>query len=253
MTPHTLSDHAVILSSRPSREADRLLSLLTREHGRLNAFARNIRSSRRRYASPAQTGECCHVTIWMPRDISLPGKVLRIEPRFPHTPPRPSVGHHLAIHYALALVDETLPPSDPHPRLFDDLCVLLPELGQAPTPRRRTLLRAFEIRLLDRLGIAPSPGVCGHCGRPLASSPPSLALDGFLCSSCSPASLPVLHPSFLDFYNLSLSSLPPDSAIPPDLDRQLLVFFQNRLRSYLGRMPSVFSLKNRLRPCERPS
>lgn len=242
MTARTLNDHALILHSHPVRETDRILHLFTRRHGRLRALIRNIRSSRRRYASPATTAELCDLTLWIPKDHHADAKVLRIAPLLPPGPSPTSVGQLLAVHYVLSLLDETLPPADPHPDLFEDILRLLPALRQTEPTTRRSLLRSFEIRLLKSLGIAPSAQTCEHCGQPLDSTDTTASDHGFLCSACSHPSIPRLHPHFLAFYNASLDSLT-TTPIPDDLDRQAVGLLQLRLRTYLGRTPRIFGLR----------
>ncbi len=140
-------DHqpAFVLHRRAYRESSFLLELLTRDHGRVVAVARGVRSSRRAAVAECQPLQPLLVA-WSGRgelktlaSAEIAGST--------HAP----VGERLySALYVNELLLRLLPVQDPHPVLFDAYAVLLAQLAddQALEP----LLRGFELLLLRELG-----------------------------------------------------------------------------------------------------
>ncbi|MBL9039687.1 MAG: DNA repair protein RecO, partial [Archangium sp.] len=57
------ADDAIVLSSVDFGEADRIVTLLTRGHGRLSAFAAGARKSKRRFAGALEAGTLLRVQL----------------------------------------------------------------------------------------------------------------------------------------------------------------------------------------------
>jgi DNA repair protein RecO (recombination protein O) len=240
-------DDAVILESRRSRESDRLLTLYTRRFGKVRAFIRNIRSSRRKHGAPAETGQSVEVGLWFPRDRSAACRVTDIAIREPLPPTRASVTGLMSLHYALSLLDEGLPFHDPHPGLFDLLLDTIRELHAGETERIRQALRTFEVRLLDILGIAPSPDLCGVCGSPLEATAFLSPSAELACISCAVKGASRLDSIFLSFYRDLIAEKGIGREIGREADRQAKTFFRAVFQSYLGRPLRVLTVRRAMR------
>jgi DNA repair protein RecO (recombination protein O) len=153
---------AIVLRATAYGEADRVVSLLTRDHGKLSAIARGARKSVRRFGGGLGLGATGAATL---RD--RPGAELAGLEGFDVTKPRGALATDVArtahAAYALELVDKLSPPRQPEPGVFDWLDELLDRLETGPPTAER--LRVYELGLLERLGLAPLLDACVACGR----------------------------------------------------------------------------------------
>jgi len=91
------SDEAVVLGTVDFGEADRIVTLFTRNHGRLSAFAAGARKSKRRFAGALEAGTHLTARLVTPRgdtprldgaDVHKSFPKLRDRPPFPPPSPR---------------------------------------------------------------------------------------------------------------------------------------------------------------------
>ncbi|MGZ6081273.1 MAG: DNA repair protein RecO, partial [Myxococcaceae bacterium] len=109
-------DEALVLGTLDYGEADRLVTLLTRERGKLTAFAAGARKSRRRFAGALEPG-----TVLRARLVERHGSTVRLDavevvnafPRIRDELPR--IARAL---YALELCRELLREQEPAPQLL---------------------------------------------------------------------------------------------------------------------------------------
>ena len=145
----------VILRRMDYGEADRLLTLLTPEHGKIRALAKGARKPVAR-----KTG---HVELYALVDMHIArGRELHIireaETREAFLPLREDlVRSTYASHFA-ELIDRFTAEQDASSEEFDLLVEGLARLCTAPDPR--TVARFFELRLLRLAGFAPSLHQC---------------------------------------------------------------------------------------------
>jgi len=176
---------AVVLGAIAYGEADRVVTLFSRTHGKLGAMARGARKSRSRFGAALSlyvTGEATLrerrgaelmtlESFHARRDFSsLALDVVRL-------------GHAA---YATELVRELTVPHRPDPPLYDLLVELYATVAERP-PRASTL-RAFELRLLEELGLAPALDRCVSCaaaGDVLDRAVLDAARGGLVCARCS--------------------------------------------------------------------
>ena len=86
--------------------------------------------------------------------------------------------------YVLELTDRVLVEGMPQPEIFDLLIAFLGELEKRKT-RFRTLVLAFEIQLLDRLGVLPALRQCASCGKTEGLTSFSVSAGGMICQDCA--------------------------------------------------------------------
>lgn len=178
---------ALVLRSVEVFETSSVLSLFTRELGKVAALAKGAR----RLKSPFQAGldllsVCDIVLLHKASDsLDLVTEAVLLE-RFD------SLRHDLpalyAGYYVAELLGDLTDHHDPHPRLFDAAVVTLRHLGD-PALRPARLLR-FELACLRELGHMPALEVCVHCGAEVAINEPTVAfgaaIGGVLCPACRP-------------------------------------------------------------------
>lgn len=176
----------IVLKSVDFSETSLILSIYTRNFGKINAIAKGGR----RLKSPFETSldVLAHVRLGVLRkkndslDILTESKLIQ---RFcPHS-------HNLAGLYAgyilVDLIQELTENGDPNPLLFSWIKATLDDFAIGSFVQR-TLIR-FEWRMLDLLGMKPVLNHCVECERPLPNTPQhrvsfSPLNGGILCSRC---------------------------------------------------------------------
>ncbi|HUT74501.1 MAG TPA: DNA repair protein RecO [Armatimonadota bacterium] len=175
---------ALVLRQRDLREADRILTLLTRERGKLRVVAKGVRRSRSKLAAGAQLLCCSDLQLAAGANLDL---ITQCELRCGFYGLREDLRRLSYASYFADLVDAFVEEHDGGERIFD---LLLAALARAEQGERLELLaRVFELRLLSALGYAPQLGACVRCGAELADewmgfSPAS---GGVICRRCADA------------------------------------------------------------------
>ena len=154
-------DVGVVLKTTPLRESDLLVTLYTREHGRIAAVARGARKSQRRFAGALQLlvlgryqlGRRPRGELWGLDAAEVDREWTRIASDVV------AVAH---ASYAAEIVGALLPPEAPEPYALDLMLALWDALADGgPSP---AALRAFELALLEVAGHAPALDACAACG-----------------------------------------------------------------------------------------
>jgi DNA repair protein RecO (recombination protein O) len=179
-----LRDEAVVLRAIPLGEADRIVTLLTRRHGRLRAVAKGVRRTRSRFGARLEPGAVVDVQLWEGRSLDVVREAVGIA----------SYGESVVDDYpshtaAQAILEATerltSEERQPAPRLYGLTTGALAALAQrshAPT----LVLDAFLLRGLAAGGYGPSLRDCAHCGEPGPHRAFAVALGGVVCPSCRP-------------------------------------------------------------------
>ena len=92
---------------------------------------------------------------------------------------------YAAAAYALELTEKVVPEDLPQPQVFD---LLISFLGALEQRKRKfdTLLLAYEVKLLDVLGVFPELDTCVRCGKtPFVPAAISIADGGVICEDCA--------------------------------------------------------------------
>lgn len=176
-------DDAVVLSSVDYGEADRIVTLFTRAHGRLSAFAAGARKSKRRFAGALEVGTHLKASL-----VSRRGDTFRLDSvdvvRSFHrlSQKLPLIARAL---YCLELCRELTRDHQPHEALFDGLTTYLEQLDDERAGP--TSLIKFELDALQYTGFMPSFGACARCGKPVGSAPRfDPQAGGVACATCMP-------------------------------------------------------------------
>jgi DNA repair protein RecO (recombination protein O) len=182
---------AIVLRRVDYGESDLIVTLLCRELGKLSALARGGRRSQRRFGGALGIATVSTVEV---RRRSASGELWTLASA-QVTRSLPAIaadmGAFAHASYGTELVRELLPPEAPDPTVFDlavELFETLAERGAIPF-----VLRAFEIRLLEAIGLRPVLDVCAACGRdPEKGLDRGALLDphrgGVVCGPCGASS-----------------------------------------------------------------
>ncbi|HME82599.1 MAG TPA: DNA repair protein RecO C-terminal domain-containing protein [Candidatus Eremiobacteraceae bacterium] len=196
------SVEAVVLRLRPLGEADRILTLFSRERGKLHAVAKGSRKTGSRFGARLDFFNRVWLSLHSGRSLdvvtgarSIPGP--RMERSNSFDRPQPSVWERLVepdafalASYAAEIVDALCEPDLAVPDIFDLLCELRDAIGAGVQPA--ALAPAVDLRLLGAFGLAPELDACARCGTPLGNRPLaggrarlSPASGGLICARCS--------------------------------------------------------------------
>ncbi|MDH5491240.1 MAG: DNA repair protein RecO [Myxococcales bacterium] len=178
---------ALLLRSVDFRDRDRILTLLTREQGKLSAIARGARGSRRRFVG---------LEPFCVLDIELAqgrGDLHRLQSStvrraFPEL--LRSLDGITRAGQAVELVRDLTVPLQAEPELFDLLVLFFESIG-ADGGCEVTLLE-MKARALAIAGLFPSLNHCALCRRPAPEARPALfdpRSDGIVCRACGGGSL----------------------------------------------------------------
>lgn len=190
---HRIEDVAVVLRSYQLGEADRILSLLTEEHGLVRAVAKGVRRPTSRFGSRLQPLNQVDVMLYQGRNLATISTVDSVQLFGSQLAPdyvRWSAGHVLA-EATERLVTEEHEPSRPHYRLLVHGLTALADEGRDP----RLVIDAFLLRSLATGGWAPSFSDCAQCGAPGPHPWIHLASGGAVCEDCKPSGAVSISPS----------------------------------------------------------
>ena len=187
----TYREEAVVLRKLDYGEADRIYTLLTKDHGKIGALARGVRKTSSKLASALEVYSQIDVQLAHGRNLDVIAQVERKR--------KPRVEADLESTSRAALVVELAErmTEDRHPieGLYELTCWALDELAAESEPRRAAAF--FLSAALDLMGYAPQLTECARCGRPLAETGHafSAASGGFLCPADSDPAEPVVSPA----------------------------------------------------------
>jgi DNA repair protein RecO (recombination protein O) len=181
---------AIVLRTVDTGESDRVVTLLSRERGKVSAYARGARVSRRRFGGSLEP-----FTLVAAEVRERPGRELldldSVSPLSAFGGIRGDLARIACAAYAAELARDLVRDHEPHDDLFDLLSAYLSVLDAGPA--RPAGLRAFELGALRAAGLQPRLDACARCGGLLAPGRP-VRLDpahgGVLCTGCAPLASP---------------------------------------------------------------
>jgi DNA repair protein RecO (recombination protein O) len=181
---------ALVLRAVDYGESDRVVTLLSRERGKLTAFARGARASRRRFGGALEPFTLVAAELRERAGSDLLG-LDSVTPLRAHGGIRGELARIACAGYAAELARELVRDHEPHEELFDLLLAALGALDRGPA--RPALLRAFELGALRAAGLAPRLDACARCGGPLPAAGGARfdpGHGGALCEGCAPLAAP---------------------------------------------------------------
>lgn len=174
-------DEGIVIRERPLGEADKLLTILTRQGGKIAASARGARRTRNRLLGPTQL--FCHsrFLIFTGKGLATVGQAELIESFIGL---REDLVRLAYASYFAEMVDGFLGEADSQPAIFDLLRSLLN--GLLKVRDLELLVRYGELKLVSLAGFMPSLFRCASCSQalPAAKAAFSPEAGGILCSGC---------------------------------------------------------------------
>ncbi|CAN5222584.1 DNA repair protein RecO [soil metagenome] len=175
-------DEAIVLRTQKLGEADRIVTLLTRGHGRVRAVAKGVRRTSSRFGSRLEP--FTHVDLQLADGRSL-DVVTQAETLWPFGARVGSDYERYTAGTVMLETAERLVVEDKEPALQQFLLLVgamraMCETGRAPSQ----VLDAFLLRSLSVAGYAPTFDACSRCGTPGPHRAFSPAAGGMLCGTC---------------------------------------------------------------------
>jgi DNA repair protein RecO (recombination protein O) len=157
----TISTPAIVLGAVNYADADRIVTLLGRDTGRVSALARAARKSQRRFAGGLGLGSVGTAVL-----KERPGSELSTLERFDASETFVGLGADVArmAHgaYVVELTGKLCAPHQVEPAVYDGLLAFLRHLDRDGASAER--LRVFELSVLRTLGFGPVVATCAVCG-----------------------------------------------------------------------------------------
>jgi DNA repair protein RecO (recombination protein O) len=165
-------------------EADRIVTLLTAEHGRVSALARAARKSKRRFAGSLEGFAWVSVELSFGRGALATLVSARVTRSFPRL--LGDLQRLQAAGVLLRLARDLVPERVPEPIVYEALADMLVALDEPDMPPKR-LQVAAQAQLLSMTGYAPLLTACAICGKVPGDGRPALfdpERGGLICRAC---------------------------------------------------------------------
>jgi DNA repair protein RecO (recombination protein O) len=174
------SADALVIRSREYGESDRLLTLFSREYGKIQAVAKGVRKPKSRQRAGAQLFTYADYQLYKGKTLDTVNQVSPKE-SFPHL--WSDLDMSLAATAIAELLDLATIPGQAYPELFTLTFSSFFLLGQCEPALVQS---AFALKLLTHLGYRPRFSECAECGRSLQGerflfSPEA---GGAVCTEC---------------------------------------------------------------------
>ncbi len=177
---------AIVLRHVESGEADRVLTLYTRKHGKVRAVAKGVRKIRSRKAGHLEPFTRVSIQLAKSRTIPIITQAEAIETYRPLRADLLLMGY---ASYAVELLDKFTYEEGENLSLYNLLVNTLTRLATAGLDLQ-LVLRYYEIRLLDYVGFRPVLFECVECGEEILPQNQFFSAEkgGVVCPACSQGS-----------------------------------------------------------------
>ncbi|MGI6344425.1 MAG: DNA repair protein RecO [Bacillota bacterium] len=173
----------IVLRTYNLGEKDRIIVLLTPQHGKLRAVAKGARRPGNRFAAAADALVEMDAGIYTGRGLHTLNQAVIITSHRSLRERLDYLAHGL---FMAELIDLFTVDAEVEPATYDLLSRSLNMLEESTNPA--LLLAWFECQLLLQMGLLPEAEACAHCGADQHSlAALSLAKGEMLCAGCAAA------------------------------------------------------------------
>ncbi|HEY9289746.1 MAG TPA: DNA repair protein RecO [Microlunatus sp.] len=186
----TYRDAAVVLRTHKLGEADRIVTMLTREHGKLRAVAKGVRRTSSKFGARLEPFGHVDIQLATGRTLDVVTQAVTIDAfgqGLIEDYPRYTAGEAM-LEMADRLAAEEGEPALQQYRLLVGALRVLEHGTTSDGPRPASMiLDSYLLRSLAIAGYAPSFDACARCGTVGPHQAFSPAAGGVVCESCRPA------------------------------------------------------------------
>jgi DNA repair protein RecO (recombination protein O) len=182
----SFTDEGIVLRRVDYGETDRVLTVLTREHGKVGVIVRGVRRAGSRLAARTDLFERSRMQLAAGRgELLVLTQAQGSENGFARhleDPRRSACAGVIA-----ELTDRVLESHHADAEIFALVSVAFHAVSDLARDPRAAVVR-FSRRMIDRLGYAPQLQRCASCDRVLPEQPAAFSASGggLLCADCSP-------------------------------------------------------------------
>lgn len=184
MTSKYYRDTGIVLRTYKLGEADRIIVLLTAEHGKVRAIAKGVRKTRSKFGGRLEPLSHVALQLHRGRDLDVISQVETVSTSSAVFGDLDSMTEASAI---LEAVDQLVPDREPVPQMYRMLVGARQTLLTRPSPM---VVPAFLWRLLAVEGLRPEVGHCVSCNEEFDRGGPAeqlvfdVDLGGIVCRAC---------------------------------------------------------------------
>ena len=177
-------DEAVVLRAQKLGEADRIITLLTRNHGRVRCVARGVRKTTSRIGARLEPFSHVDVQLYEGRSLDTVSQVESIQSH------GGAISGDYAAYTAGTVMLETaerLTPEEREPAMQQYVLLVSGLRSLSSREHEPTLiLDSYLLRSLSVAGWSPSFGTCARCGAAGPHRAFSIQAGGMVCEECRP-------------------------------------------------------------------
>lgn len=173
-------DQGVVLRGFPFGEADKVVVILSPNHGKLRTVAKGVRKTKSRFGGRLEPFTHVDLVLYEGRNLDTITQVEVIDP-FPSL--RTDLDRVMAAGTMVEAVDSVAQEGESSLRVFLLLLKGLRALDAGPL--HPDLVTAFLLKLAGAVGVAPALAHCAACGSEARLDRFSLSGGGVLCAACA--------------------------------------------------------------------
>lgn len=174
-------DTAVVLRTYKLGEADRIVVLMTEQHGKVRAVAKGVRKTTSKFGARLEPLSHVRLQLYQGRELDIVSQADSVDTLAPLVVDLDHLTSGLAV---LEAVDQMAMEREPAPQLYRMLVGALRTIAERSTP---LVVPAFYWKLLASEGVRPELDTCVRCGE----TEPDIAFvafdvheGGVLCRQC---------------------------------------------------------------------
>lgn len=183
----TYTVEAIVLRRRPLGEADQILTLLSRERGKLSAVAKGARKTQNKLGARLDFFNRAIFTLHAGRSLDIVTGASSVGGAWERIVEPDAFAF---ASYVAAAIDDLCESGMAVPELYDVVSEMQEALSAGISPG--AIAAAVDLHVLAALGLAPELAACARCGdqlgnRPLAGGRATLSpfAGGLICRKCA--------------------------------------------------------------------
>ena len=176
--PGLYRDEGIVLKTIKLGEADRIVTIFTRSHGKVRAVAKGVRKTKSRFGGRLEPFTLVDLLIYRGRNLDT---ITSADIRDHFKGVRDDYPSYTC---ACALAELVEKITEERERAFSTYALLLGGLQTLADGRGDTVVPAFLVKLLSVSGYHPSLSVCAGCGGSGDLGGFSPAMGGAVCRGC---------------------------------------------------------------------
>lgn len=224
-------DQGIVLRSYPFGEADRVVVLLSPNHGKLRTVAKGVRKTKSRFGGRLEPFSHVDLVLYEGRNLDTITQVSLVEP---FQLIRSDLDRVISAGTMVEVADAVAQEDEPALRLYLLLLRGLKALNvDSPHP---DVVTSFLLKAADVVGVAPALESCAACGRDRDLVRFSFSDGGVVCESCRTAGAYTLKAGVTDYLaSMAASDLSNLPAFNPGLSRDAMGVARRFLEYHLER------------------